>query len=89
MRFNDSLLMATRAILRNRLRAAMMMLATSIGIVSVMLLTALGEAGRLFVTGEFRILGTELIIVRPGNPGSNSFGPFRLFRRDAPGPDLS
>ena len=76
MRFNDSLLMATRAILRYRLRAAMMMLAISIGIVSVMLLTALGEAGRLFVTGEFRILGTELIIVRPGNPGSNSFGLF-------------
>lgn len=76
MKFNDLLLMATRAILRYRLRTAMMMLATSIGIVSVMLLTALGEAGRLFVTGEFRILGTELIIVQPGNPGSSGSGPF-------------
>lgn len=77
MRLNDSLLMAARAIFRYRLRAAMMMLATAIGIAAVLILTALGEAGRLFVTGEFRILGTELIIVQPGNPGtsgSNLFG---------------
>ena len=76
MKFNDLLLMATRAMFRYRLRAAMMLLATSIGIVSVMLLTALGEAGRLFVTGEFRVLGTELIIVQPGNPGTSGSNPF-------------
>ena len=76
MKFHDLLLMATRAIFRYRLRAAMMLLATSIGIVSVMLLTALGEAGRLFVTGEFRVLGTELIIVQPGNPGTSGSNPF-------------
>ena len=76
MRFNDQLLLATRAMFRHRLRAGMMLLATSIGIVSVLLLTALGEAGRLFVTGEFRVLGTELIIVQPGNPGTSGSNPF-------------
>ena len=76
MKFNDLLLMAVRAMFRFPLRAAMMLLATSIGIVSVLLLTALGEAGRLFVTGEFRVLGTELIIVQPGNPGTAGSNPF-------------
>jgi len=76
MRVNDLLLMAARAMFRHRLRAGMMMLATSIGIVSVLLLTALAEAGRLFVTGEFRVLGTELIIVQPGNPGASGSNPF-------------
>ncbi len=76
MKFNDLLLFATRAMLRYRLRASMMMLATSIGMVSVLLLTALGEAGRLFVTGEFRVLGTELIVVQPGNPGTSGSNPF-------------
>ena len=76
MKFNDLLLMAVRAMFRFPLRAAMMLLATSIGIVSVLLLTALGEAGRLFVTGEFRVLGTELIIVQPGNPGTSGSNPF-------------
>lgn len=83
MKTNDLLLMATRSMFRHRLRAAMMMLATSIGIVSVLLLTALGEAGRLFVTGEFRILGTELIIVQPGNPGESGSNPFG-FSGEAP-----
>lgn len=76
MKLNDLLLMASRAIFRHRLRAGMMLLATSIGIVSVLLLTALGEAGRLFVTGEFRALGTDLIIVQPGNPGTSGSSPF-------------
>jgi len=76
MKLNDLMMMAARAMLRYRLRAGMMLLATSIGIVSVLLLTALGEAGRLFVTGEFRVLGTELIIVQPGNPGTSGSNPF-------------
>ena len=76
MKFSDLFLMATRALFRHRLRAAMMMLATSIGIVSVLLLTALGEAGRLFVTAQFRVLGTDLIIVQPGNPGTSGSSPF-------------
>ncbi|WP_446831160.1 ABC transporter permease [Candidatus Foliamicus sp.] len=76
MKFHDLLLMATRALFRHRLRACMMLLATSIGVASVLLLTALGEAGRLFVTGEFRVLGTELIVVQPGNPGTSGSSPF-------------
>jgi len=76
MKLNDLLMMAMRAMFRYRLRAAMMLLATSIGIVSVLLLTALGEAGRLFVTGEFRVLGTELIMIQPGNPGTSGSNPF-------------
>jgi putative ABC transport system permease protein len=37
-----------------------------IGVASVVVLTALGEGARRFVTGEFESLGTHLLIVLPG-----------------------
>ncbi len=36
----------------------------AIGVAAVVLLTALGEGGRRYVTGEFSALGTNLLIVR-------------------------
>lgn len=43
-----------------------MLLAMAIGVASVILLSALGEGARLYVTREFASLGTNLLIVLPG-----------------------
>lgn len=43
-----------------------MLLAVSIGVTSVILLTSLGEGARLFVEAEFSSLGNRLLIVFPG-----------------------
>ena len=44
----------------------MLLLAVSIGVAAVVLLTAVGEGARRYVTGEFAALGTHLLIVAPG-----------------------
>ncbi len=44
----------------------MLLLAVSIGVAAVVLLTAIGEGSRRYVTGEFAALGTHLLIVLPG-----------------------
>jgi uncharacterized membrane protein len=43
----------------------MLLIATSIGVMAVILLTAVGEGARDYITSEFRDLGTNLIIVIP------------------------
>ena len=45
-------------------------------------LTALGEAARLYVTGEFQSLGTHLLVVMPGrtaSPASRRMSAWLLF----------
>ncbi|MEO8224932.1 MAG: ABC transporter permease, partial [Gammaproteobacteria bacterium] len=59
-------------------RPAMMLLATAIGVASVVTLTALGEAARLYVTGQFQSLGTHLLIVLPGRTETTGGGPSML-----------
>ena len=49
-----------------RARTLLTLLAMGIGVASVIVLTALGEGARRFVTGEFQSLGTHLLIVLPG-----------------------
>ncbi len=55
-----------RALTGYRLRTALMLLAMAIGVAAVILLTALGEGARRYVTNEFASLGTNLLIVIPG-----------------------
>jgi len=43
-----------------------MLLAMSIGVASVIVLTSLGEGARRYVVGEFAALGTNLLIMLPG-----------------------
>lgn len=50
----------------HRLRSGLSLLGVAIGVGSVILLTSLGEGARLYVTGEFASLGSNLIIVVPG-----------------------
>lgn len=48
------------------LRTSLMLLAMAIGVAAVVVLTALGEGARIYVSGQFASLGTHLIIVIPG-----------------------
>ncbi len=47
-------------------RTVLMLLAMSIGVASVVLLTSLGESARSYVTGQFSSMGSNLLIVLPG-----------------------
>jgi putative ABC transport system permease protein len=49
-----------------RLRTALTLAAMAIGVAAVVVLTALGEGARSYVTGEFASLGTHLLAVLPG-----------------------
>ena len=66
MRFADTVAFATRALAGNRLRTSLTLLAMAIGVAAVVVLTALGDGARRYVTGEFAALGTHLLIVLPG-----------------------
>jgi putative ABC transport system permease protein len=58
--------MSLHALRRYPLRTSMLLLAIAIGVAAVVLLTAVGEGARRYVTGQFSSLGTELLIVLPG-----------------------
>ncbi|NOV32109.1 ABC transporter permease [Methylomonas sp. ZR1] len=62
----DLLLQAGKAIQTQPLRAALIILAMSIGVAAVNVLTALGDSARNYVVHEFESLGTHLLIVLPG-----------------------
>ena len=66
MRVFDRNRFAFEALRRYPLRTIMMLIATSIGVAAVLILTSLGEGARRFVTAEFSSLGTHLVIVFPG-----------------------
>ena len=66
MKFSDLLFLAFSTLIRYPLRTMMLLIATSIGVMAVILLTAVGEGARDYITSEFRDLGTNLIIVIPG-----------------------
>ncbi len=62
----DVIRFAIRAVSGYRRRSLLMLLAMAIGVAAVVILTALGEGARRYVTGEFASLGTHLLIVLPG-----------------------
>ena len=66
MKIGDILAFSFRATTGYPTRTLLMLLAMAIGVASVMLLTALGEGARRYVTREFASLGTHLLIVLPG-----------------------
>jgi putative ABC transport system permease protein len=68
-------------------RTVLMLIAMAIGVGSVVVLTALGEGARGYVTGEFASLGTNLVIVLPGRSETAGRQSRRDVRRDAPRPD--
>lgn len=62
----DTVRFSFQAIQRYPLRSSMLLLAVSIGVAAVVVLTGVGEGARRYVTGEFAALGTHLIVVLPG-----------------------
>jgi putative ABC transport system permease protein len=79
----DLIRLAGQSVRRARLRSAMLLLAMGIGVSAVVVLTALGEGARRFVTDEFRALGTHLIIVFPGRTETTGVQP-GLFSGETP-----
>ncbi len=78
MRLPDLLGFSARSLSGARTRTLLMLLAMSIGVASVVLLTALGEGARRYVIGEFEQLGTDLLIILPGR-NETTGGPPPLF----------
>ena len=66
MLIQDTMLQAVKAIQTQPLRALLIVLAMSIGVAAVNVLTALGDSARNYVVHEFESLGTHLLIVLPG-----------------------
>ncbi len=56
-------------------RTLLMLLAMSIGVGSVVILTALGEGARRYVMDEFASLGTNLVIIFPGRSETTGIDP--------------
>ncbi|MGR9085544.1 MAG: ABC transporter permease [Gammaproteobacteria bacterium] len=66
MLLQDTLHQSAIAIKSQPLRSLLIVLAMSIGITFVAVLTALGESARSYIVHEFESLGTHLVIVLPG-----------------------
>ncbi|MBC8211571.1 MAG: ABC transporter permease [Gammaproteobacteria bacterium] len=74
MLFSDYIRYSWQSLRGYRARTLLMLLAMSIGVASVLLLTALGEGARRYVNGEFASLGTNLVIVMPGKSETSGVG---------------
>ncbi len=75
MNLPDTLRFATRAATGYPLRTFLMVLAMSIGVAAVVVLTALGDGARRYVVNEFSSLGSNLVIVLPGRSETGGFNP--------------
>jgi putative ABC transport system permease protein len=71
----DSLRFASGALTGHRLRSILTLLGMAIGVGAVILLTALGEGARRYVTEEFMALGSNLLIVLPGKTETTGNAP--------------
>ena len=84
MKALDALAFSVQSLGRSPLRTIMMLLATAIGVAAVVLLTALGEGGRRYVSGQFTSLGTHLLIVVPGRSETSGSGPAGFMTGETP-----
>jgi len=75
MRAPDLLRFAFASLTGARTRTLLMLLAMSIGVASVVVLTALGEGARRYVVGEFAQLGSHLLIMLPGRSETTGAAP--------------
>lgn len=66
MSLKQLILISLKAIFKNKMRSILTMLGVIIGVSSVILLLSLGSGLKTFVTGELEGLGSNLILVVPG-----------------------
>jgi len=78
MKLNDTVQFATHSLSSARARSVLMIIAMSIGVAAVVILTALGEGARLYVINQFSSLGTNLVIVFPGRSETAGISPGML-----------
>jgi len=78
MRLIDIVQFATGSLRGSPTRTLLMMLAMSIGVAAVVVLTALGEGARRYVVDQFSSLGTNLVIVLPGRTETAGISPGML-----------
>lgn len=78
MKLTDTLQFASGSLRGSPTRTLLMMLAMSIGVAAVVVLTALGEGARRYVVNQFSSLGTNLVIVLPGRTETAGIGPGML-----------
>jgi putative ABC transport system permease protein len=78
MRFADITGFAFGSLGSNKVRTALMLLAMSIGVAAVVLLTGIGNGARLYIVDQFSSLGTNLVIIIPGRADTVSNTPATL-----------
>lgn len=81
MKFNLILKVATRALIRNKMRTFLTMLGIIIGVGSVISMLAIGTGARESVSASIASPGTNALIV---SPGSVNTGGVRTGSGDAP-----
>jgi len=59
----------------SKLRTSLMLLAMAVGVGSVLILTALGEGARVYVSDQFSSMGSNLLIIIPGKKETSGFNP--------------
>jgi putative ABC transport system permease protein len=72
----DLVRFAVGALRGHRLRTVLSVMGVSIGVASVIVLTALGEGALIYVSEEFNDLGSNLLIVVPGRTETTGLAPF-------------
>lgn len=75
MKPQDTLHFSYQALRTNPGRTALILLAMSIGVTAIIVLTSLGEGARLFVIQQFQGLGSNLIMVLPGRTETTGGAP--------------
>ncbi|MEE9579694.1 MAG: ABC transporter permease, partial [Nitrosomonadaceae bacterium] len=63
MRLRDTLYLSLKTVARYRTRSLLIVLAMALGVAAVIILTALGDGARRYVTKQFSSIGTNLIVV--------------------------
>lgn len=72
MNFIENIRIATRGLKSNKLRSALTMLGIIIGVSAVIIMVAIGQGAKASVAGQIQGLGSNLLIVSPGQ--SNTGG---------------
>lgn len=75
MRFSDLIDFAWQVVRGNRTRTLLILVAMSIGVAAVVVVSALGEGARRYVLDQFGSLGTNLVIVLPGRSETAGYAP--------------
>ena len=66
MSFLDTVRIALRALLKNKMRAVLTIIGVVIGIAAVTTIVSIGQGAGQLVSGEFEALRTNVILVLPG-----------------------